>query len=91
MAWSLVYIFTLVIVMIAALRSGALLRILVLLAVSVIATLVLATMKFDERYLWAGLIVPPAILLATFALASVFDRIARRAWTFKPDTGPLRV
>lgn len=80
MAWSLVYIFTLIMVMIAALRSGALLRLLVLLAVSVIATLALALMKFDEDFLWAGLIVPPAILLTTFALASVFDRITRRAW-----------
>ncbi|WP_312407952.1 hypothetical protein [Rhizobium sp.] len=80
MAWSLVYILTLVMVLIATLRSGALFRLLILLAVSVIATLALALMKYDEHVLWAGLIVPPAILLTTLAFASAFDRITCRAW-----------
>lgn len=80
MAWSLVYMLTLVMVLIAALRSGALFRLLILLAVSVISTLALALMKYDEHFLWAGLIVPPAALLTTFAVTSVFDRITRRAW-----------
>jgi hypothetical protein len=80
MGLSLVYTITLAMFLIAALRSGALLRLLLLLGLSVAATLVLALMKYDENFLWAALIVPPALFVTSVALTSMFDRIARKAW-----------
>ena len=80
MAWSLVYIVTLTMVVIATFRSGALFRLLTLLAVSVLSTLALAAMKYDEDFLWAALISPPAIMLTILAVTTMLDRITRRAW-----------
>ena len=80
MGFSLVYAFTLIVFVVAALKSGALIQLLFLLAISVAATLGFAIMKYEEHVLWLSLIVPPALLLTSLALSSIFDRITRNAW-----------
>lgn len=80
MGFSLVYAFTFIAFVVAALKSGALIQLLFLLAISVTATLGLAMMKYGEHVLWLGLIVPPALLVISLALSSIFDRIARSSW-----------
>ncbi len=80
MGFSLVYALTLISFVVVALKAGALIQLLILLAISVIATLGLAMMKFGEHALWLSLIVPPALLVISLALTSIFDRVARRAW-----------
>lgn len=80
MGFSLVYAFTLLAFIIGALKSGALVRLLFLLAISVTATLGMALMRYGEHVLWLSLIVPPALLIISLAFSSIFDRIARSAW-----------
>jgi hypothetical protein len=79
MGLSILYAVMLTAGIVAAFRASALVSLLFLLAVSVLGTIALAMLKYGEAFLWASLIIPLGVLLASLALTSALDRIARRS------------